>query len=312
MILLKKAILTGGLLGAMTVGVQASTIFDAVAGSAATAGQYNILAGSNTTSTNYSFDASNETWKSAVNGAPFNVGIGLGVKVQFSSGALDGNLIFENTSAPSGSSYSAMNPTTVTFNSSSSSPGVASVFNAISAATSLSNYYLNNAPGNATTYTGGDLTVSGGGIHYYSVTNGVQLANKTVTFTGSASDIIVINITAGQLQFQNSLVLAGGLSADNVVFNITGTGNFGGNGNSGGVIEADIIDASNRNNSADSSTFEGRVFNVSTNGNLNLVSGFNINGPAPINVAAPEPSSLALLLACGLFGVPAFRRLLTR
>ena len=283
----------------------ASTIFSFVAGSEATAGQFGILAGSNSVGS-LVFQESNENW--AAQSGTLLVGIGNGTSVTFSGpGTFNGKLLFEEATPAHTPSYSNFSPTQGDdFGSNSSAAGVLSVYNAITDATLISNRALWNATA-VTAYSGGNITVSGGGTHYYSVSS--NLNTGAITITGGANDIVVVNVTGNaQLAFTGVVTLAGGLTADNVLFNFTGTSKFQGN-NNGGYLPVDIIIASSVGANVDHTNFQGRVFDIATSGSLQLASGFNINAPAALT-AAPEPTPIALsMLGLALVAVTRRRKL---
>jgi choice-of-anchor A domain-containing protein len=79
--------------------------------------------------------------------------------------------------------------------------------------------------------TRGKATISSsGGLYVVSVASITTGTNSTLTLRGGPSDIIVINIggtpDAGSLQLGNgaSVVLAGGITPDHVIFNLIGSG----------------------------------------------------------------------------------------
>ncbi len=149
--------------------------------------------------------------------------------------------------------------------------------------------------------------MSGGGVHYFNVTS--NLNTGAAVLTGSANDIIVVNVTSNaQLAFTGSITLAGGLTADNVLFNFTGTSKFQGN-NNGGTSAVDVIVNTTNGVNVDNSNFNGRIFDIATTGSFQLVSGLNINSPGPILASAPEVSSeLMLLSGMGLLALATLRK----
>jgi hypothetical protein len=128
-------------------------------------------------------------------------------------------------------------------------------------------------------------------------TGGLQ---GTLTVNGTASLYVVIDITgSGNFSWNQQVLLTGGITADHVLFNFTGTGAMQVSGAHGGVLNGDIL-ALGYSMNMDNVTVDGRVFGGAGQ-NFQLVSGFTLN--QPVNV--PEPSSVALLGLGGLAGTAA-------
>ena len=79
--------------------------------------------------------------------------------------------------------------------------------------------------------TRGNVTISStGGINVVSVPSIASGTNSTITLNGAATDIFVINVGSstnpGSLQIGNnaSVILAGGITPDRVIFNLVGSG----------------------------------------------------------------------------------------
>ena len=143
--------------------------------------------------------------------------------------------------------------------------------------------------------------LDGTGNRVFSTTS-VNLNNASIlTINGSASDYVVVNVTDNNPAFNGQIVLAGGITSDQVLFNMFG-GNYvthtGGptltvsaNGQTTTGIFLDPNGAMQMNNTI----LNGRFFGGDVQ-NQQIVSGASIFAPVP------EPSSLALGgLVAGLY-----------
>ena len=126
-------------------------------------------------------------------------------------------------------------------------------------------------------------------------------------------DNVVINILGSNINnpsFGGTLLLTGGLTADQVLFNIVGGSNLT-NGptltisTNGSTINADFLDP-NGSVSENHSLVVGRIFGGDSS-NMQIVSGAQINAPAP--AATPEPSTvISALVGLAAVGVLKLRR----
>jgi hypothetical protein len=177
--------------------------------------------------------------------------------------------------------------------------------------TSLGNVNLNSA----------NLTLNAGN---YSATDFLMNSGAILTINGSASDTFVLNDSGGFDFTKSFIVLTGGITADNVLFNVTGTGttagvsgdnsifygtllavsrniNIQGIGSQNGFVQGVSVGPDGIPGTADDNPgYEGRVIGAlstsSTTLNLDVYSGAEVNGPVP------EPSAFSIL-ALGLLYV---------
>ena len=117
-------------------------------------------------------------------------------------------------------------------------------------------------------------------ITHFNTTNG-----NVITITGDAAgDNVVLNFGSLSANFNNQVVLAGGLTADQVLYNFSGGGTLQINDNasasSANSIYGDFFDL-NGTVSADNSTIDGRVFGGGECQSFQCVSGTTINAPNP-------------------------------
>ena len=151
-------------------------------------------------------------------------------------------------------------------------------------------------------------TLDGNGNEVFTVAaNAFNNNSGGLTISGTSSQFVVININNGTSNeaLNGPISLTGGITADQVLFNFTGTGNLQG-GSTNGSIENGIFLAPNMNINLSHTTIDGRLFGGAAGRDFQLVSGFNLNAPpAPPPSPAPAPPSLALVLTAipvGLVG----------
>jgi hypothetical protein len=142
---------------------------------------------------------------------------------------------------------------------------------------------------------GSDVSVLGNPLGTYRVftVGSVNFPNGIFTINGSVTDQVVLNV-GSNANFHGSLVLAGGITPDQVLINMIG-GNYvthmGGRtldvNTNGALTSATWLDP-NGAMSAVNTTINGRFFGGDFQ-NQQIVSGANINAPVP------EPAALSLL-----------------
>jgi hypothetical protein len=295
---------TQKLIGALTVCLGVATAFQASASfSLGDAANYAVLyegGGGQTLSFN----------NSLVTG---NFGIGLTGQAQLNGpGTITGSF---NFSAANTGQYSDSGVTVtggVHYN-------VADVTTALNTVNTLSQTLGGESGNNVAITSGGLINVSAGlvqgGDSVFTVTS-VSFANGTLTINGDGIHNVVFNIpgSIGGVSFNGAIVLTGGLTSDQVLFNMTG-GNYstltGGNkltiSTSGLTTTGTFLDP-NGDFSMNHSVLNGRLFGGDSK-NSSVVSGAEINAPPP---AVPEPTTFIagalLLLPLGASTVRILRR----
>jgi hypothetical protein len=132
-------------------------------------------------------------------------------------------------------------------------------------------------------------------------TTSVNLNNASIlTINGSASDYVVINVTDNNPAFNGQIVLTGGITPDQLLFNM-----FGGNytTHTGGPTltistaaqtTTGIFLDPNGSMQMNESVLNGRFWGGDV-ANQQIVSGAHINAPPP-GGGVPEPASISLVL----------------
>jgi hypothetical protein len=144
-------------------------------------------------------------------------------------------------------------------------------------------------------------TLDAGGNRVFDTTS-VNLNNASIlTISGSASDFVVVNVTDSNPAFNGQIVLTGGITPDQVLFNM-----FGGNytthtggptltiSTNGQVTRGIFLDP-NGGMQINHSVLNGRFFGGDVT-NQQIVSGADINAPPP-GQGVPEPSTFVLGIA---------------
>src|SRR4029077_18674954 len=144
------------------------------------------------------------------------------------------------------------------------------------------------------------------GNEVFTVTSYTEGNGNVLTINGNGHNVVFNYAAGGNPQYGGDVVLTGGLTDDQVLWNYTGTNNLSLNNNASSFPLPDafmgIILAPNAAISLTNANLDGRVFGGDSS-DMSIVSGDTINSP----VSAPEPSSLALL-ATGLFSLLGFVR----
>ena len=196
----------------------------------------------------------------------------------------------------------------LTLNPSTPMYGITDVMNALATANSLSQS-LGLLSGTSTTISsGGSVTATvAGGTTVFNVTN-ISFANGTFTVNGGAGDYVVLNIAGGvgNNGLNGSVVLAGGITSDHVVFNYTpSTSNLTNYNNAYSTLTGGPTLTISTNGATTTGVFldptgdfsinhtviNGRIIGGDTQ-NVSFVSGANLTAPV-----VPLPSSVS----AGLF-----------
>ena len=237
-----------------------------------TAGQYAVL-GINTT---FSFNG-----PGVING---NVALTSGSSYNLASPAVVNGTFYHDTGVTGSNSGVTFSGGTVTTNL---SQAVTDAQNAAASAAAQTPTATmpGNVIGNNTSFTG----VAGQNVLDV---NSVNLTNGNFTLTGPASATFIINV-AGNITVNggsnSSILLAGGVTPDHVLFNVTGSGNtvsFTG----GGTLAGTFLDL-NGSISVHDKTLNGALIGGQDQ-SISDTSGFKIIFPPHV---VPEPSSVVLL-----------------
>jgi len=140
---------------------------------------------------------------------------------------------------------------------------------------------------------GNNSSVTGnGGTNVVNV-SAIDMSNGTLTLHGSASDIFIIN-DSGQFKSSNSdIVLSGGVTANHIVFNVSGNVAITGGGP---VNFYGTILAPNSDISVHDKNLQGEVIGRT----IEDTSGFTINNVKAVPGPSPLIGSAALLATLGL------------
>jgi hypothetical protein len=227
-----------------------------------------------------------------------NIGIGgTGKLAATGPGTIYGNIDF---SAANTNQFSASN-TTITgteyYGQSDVSTDLTDVnnFSAAIAGETGTNLSINLNNGQSQTIMASSGVPDGNGNRVFNVTAFAFGNGATLTIQGDAAgDNVIFNFVNISPQFGGTVILSG-ITADQVVFNITGNKTLQINTN-GSTVQGIFIDA-NGSVSVNHSVVYGRIFG-GNGANMQLVSGENITVPVD---PTPEPASIFLLVTV-LFG----------
>jgi hypothetical protein len=257
--------------------------------------------------------------------------IGIGTPRQFtiSNASVDGNLRFSGVTNVSGLSpdpdpNGSVGPFTVSGGGTFNGIVVANdpqVTKALTYVNDLSQALKTNAGTNTTITSGGSInasagtpgtttSVDGNALGAYRVFNvtSVNFPNGTFTINGSATDQVVLNI-AFNANLHGQILLAGGITADNVVINVndanvnpaTFSGGPALDVNTNGLSTFGVFLDPFGQMSAVNTDIQGRFFGGDSV-NVQIVSGADITGPKP-PTSVPAPAGVLLSLAgAGSFG----------
>jgi hypothetical protein len=237
-----------------------------------------------------------------INTAPVNSNIGVGnitATINLHNEVVNGKVDLSGTAASvsngniSGTQPASLGgpaPASVNFN-------VPAVQTAISAALLLSTTYgaeaaqgtlVNSASINAT---GGFLDASGARIFQIPSFN----ISSGFTITGTASDFVVIDITANNTNnsLNGPLMLAGGLTPDHVLINFIGVGGTVGGAANGAILQGTFL-IPNQVVNLNSLTIQGHLFGGEPGTDFHSVSNSFVT-QVPVT-SVPEPSTWAMML----------------
>jgi hypothetical protein len=218
-------------------------------------------------------------WNSGPVGGSVLFGLGLHANLSGGNngGLTNGGVLFHDSSA--NISGSLQNPVTETLVPSTTTSNAATIAQNVSSfASSLAATQSVGTTINSTT------TITGnGGLNVIDVAN---ITNAKLTLSGTANDFFVFNVSNAVMTNQ-PMTLTGGVSAANILFNLTGTGTVF--QTSGGDVSFGTYLATNGGKFQFSNlNLTGRLINIG--GDVQLVSGSMI----PV-VPVPEPGTLALV-----------------
>ncbi len=132
----------------------------------------------------------------------------------------------------------------------------------------------------------GTSTINGnGGLNVIDATN---IQNDTLTLNGTANDYFVFNIS-GLVNTNRSMTLTGGLTADHILFNLTGSGTVLFQTSGGDVLYGTFLAVNGGKYQFSNLDLTGRLINIG--GDVQFVSG------SQIPVGVPEPSVIGLMIA---------------
>lgn len=155
--------------------------------------------------------------------------------------------------------------------------------------------------------------IDASGNRVFNVTSLSTVNGSTLTINGDGTHKVVLNF-ANAASFNGVIVLTGGLTSDDVLFNVYGGTSATLSGgptlsinSNGGVLNGTFLDPFGEV-SIVHSVLDGRLFGGDSH-NEQIVSGALINAPAT-SPAAPDGGSTLLLMGLGLATLAAARRLI--
>jgi hypothetical protein len=258
------------------------------------------------------------------NAGAFGIIADPGVAVQENNGNITGNI-----GIGTGGSYTNTGPSTVTgaidfadpvgsnYNISNTTVTGGAVRNqtlvnnAIAEYTAISNYWAGISGSSLSLgYVNGyTLDATGGGAHVYNV-GSVRTRGAGMVINGGVNDLVILNISGSTVDFQAPVTLSGGITSDQVLFNIRSSGTNLTSSGAAGNVYGTLIDLSGNVNLT-SVTIYGRIFGGYSS--LQFVSGFNLMDPPEIQCAVPEPSQwVPMITGLGIVGLVSLWRRATR
>ncbi len=190
----------------------------------------------------------------------------------------------------------------------------ANVSSAVSTLTTLSTTYTGDAASATQVNINGNTSISASsgallnGANVFSVT-GLNLGNgSTLTISGTSSQYVVLDFGSalGGLHFSGAIKLTGGITSDQVLFNIDGdTLQTAANG----ATQAGTFLDDGGTINVNSYTLDGRLFGIDQgNQNMIITSGADIVAPAPVPEANTIIAGALLLLPLGASALRIMRR----
>lgn len=233
-----------------------------------------------------------------------NVLLGNHVQASFSggnNGKITGTLYYDNTVTG-----------TNTFNQLATPPTTAIVSTAVTmaafnAATTLSS---NASAATATQLAFGTIstptTITGtSGLNVITIGS---INNADITISGPSDAIFVFNVS-GTFNSNKSVLLSGGVTASDLLWNLTGTSGNILNTSGAASLQGTFLATHGGSFQLDSASVNGEIIN--TAGNVAEVSGFTQtaqNDFVGFNATTPEPASFTLFAGAGLIGLGLLRR----
>jgi len=145
------------------------------------------------------------------------------------------------------------------------------------------------------------LGAIGGGVQVFNANYNIN-ANQDITIQGGPNDLVIVNVPAGySVQLGANISLTGGITSDQVLFNILGgTNNVLQTSGANKQIFADFL-VRTSNYQIDAVDIHGRV--LGGTGQLAFVSGGSLDAPPDATTATPEPSTwFSMAAGLGLIG----------
>jgi hypothetical protein len=221
-----------------------------------------------------------------------NVGVS-GGNIGDSGVPIHGNVVLGNAAA--------LNPNVTPNVTGTVSVNQAALTAAVNSATSASATFAGLAPTLFnTSITGTTLINLAPGVNVANL-SAVNLGNgQTLTLNGPAGSEIILNDTGGVTLNSGHIVLTGGLTANDVVFNLTGTSGLS---TSGGLNNestlAGVFLALNGQIALSPGALTGEIISGK---NIGIASGGSVNGPSVVPLPAALPLFATGLGALGLLG----------